>query len=118
LEKISPTSNDCYVKTKDEMIDIIQKKFPKNTSIFDKCDGGPEVGIIPPDGEIELKKYIRHIVFPPKENISNSGKKYFEKSSGISIDEFYKVASPLKGGKKHTKKTRKCGRKPSKHLRK
>ena len=106
LKKITPSSNDCYISTKDEMVDILLKNFPKTKNIYDLCEGGPEVGIIPPDGEILLKKYIRHVVFPPKEKLSNYTRKILEKNGGVD-DFFTVVSSPLKGGKKTRKRVKK-----------
>lgn len=107
-----PASKDCFIEGIEDMNKILSEEFPPTNNIYDYCDGGPEVGIFPPDGEINILPYIYKIIYPSKDKLSAYYKSRIE--SNIGLDKFYTVVSKsILGGGGRRRKTaayRRCRR--------
>lgn len=74
---------ETCLKSEEEIMDIIERIFPQNNNIYDVCDGGPEIGVYPTDGNsIMIGSYIKNILV----NKSKLSEKQLEEIQRYNIE--------------------------------
>jgi hypothetical protein len=84
----------CFINSIEEMLQFIDDNFnTKTVDIYDVCDGGPELGIVPIDGIVDIWKWgLVGIVCKIPETISKYNIKQM-RNLGITLDDFKTIVS-------------------------